>query len=372
MPVEKRDYYEVLGVSRTATDQELKSAYRQAALRHHPDRNPGIREAEERFKEAADAYTVLSDPQKRAAYDRYGHAGVSTPAGGFDPTGFPDLSEIFGEFFFGDMFGGGGRRGRNRAQRGEDLQYNLELSFDDAVRGLTAEIQIPRREVCGRCRGTGGEPEGGVTACPTCRGRGEIVYQQGFLSVRRTCSRCGGAGQVVRKPCGSCGGEGSVRRQRKLKIDVPAGVDSGTRLRLAGEGQPGVNGGPHGDLYVFMKVQEHAIFERRENDLHCTIPISMAQAALGAEIQAPTLDGAEPMKIPGGTESGTTLRLRHRGVPDVSGHGRGDLYIHLQVKTPPKLTREQRKLFEQLAEVLPVDNQPDKRGLFEKVKDYFM
>jgi molecular chaperone DnaJ len=369
--VEKRDYYEILGVSRSVTEPELKSAYRQAAMKFHPDRNPGSKESEEKFKEAAEAYSVLSDAQKRAAYDQYGHAGVSTSASGSPfEGGAPDISDIFGDLFFGDLFGGGRRR--SRAQRGDDLRYDLELSFEDAVRGMSVEIQVPRTEPCSRCRGTGGEPDDGVTTCPRCHGRGQVTFQQGFLSVRQTCSQCGGAGQIVRKPCTKCRGEGHTRSDRKLKVNIPAGVDDGQRLRLSGEGQAGANGGPSGDLYVFIKVEEHPIFERRDNDLHCTIPLNVAQAALGAEIQAPTLDGPEPLKIPEGTQAGATFRLRHKGVPDVNGHGRGDLYIHIQVKTPAKLTREQKRLFEQLSESLPVDNEPDKRGIFEKVKDYFM
>jgi molecular chaperone DnaJ len=368
--VEKRDYYLVLGIGREASEQELKSAYRQAALKFHPDRNPGSHDAEEKFKEAAEAYSVLSDPQKRAAYDHYGHAGVATSAAGngFE-GGFPDLSEIFGDFFFGDLFGG---RGRGRVERGEDLRYDLELTFEDAVRGFSADIQVPRQEACDHCRGTGGEPNGGVTTCPKCRGRGQIVFQQGFLSLRQTCSQCGGAGQVVRQACTKCRGQGYLQTERKLKINIPAGVDTGTRLRLSAEGQPGPGGGPPGDLYVFIRVDEHPVFERRDNDLHCTIPINIAQAALGVEILSPSLDGPIPVKIPEGTASGTTFRLKNKGVPDVNGRGRGDLYVHVQVKVPAKLTREQRKLFEELATVLPADNEPDKRGLFEKVKDYFM
>lgn len=371
----KRDYYEVLGIGREASEQELKSAYRQAALKYHPDRNPGDRQAEEKFKEAADAYSVLSDPHKRAAYDRFGHEGLSgVAAPGFDPTVFADFSDILGDFFglggFGDLFGGGGRR-RTRAQRGEDVRYDLEISFEDAVHGMTAEIQVPRQERCHRCNGKGAEPDGLVT-CPTCRGRGEIIYQQSFLSIRRTCSHCSGAGQVIRRPCSQCRGEGFLRTERKLKINIPAGVDNGTRLRLADEGQPGPNGGPAGDFYVFLNVAEHPFFERRENDLYCTIPVNVVQAALGAEIEIPTLDGPQPLKIPEGTQTGATFRLRNQGVPDVNGRGRGDLYIQVQVKVPARLTREQKRLFEQLRETLPADNRPNQKGLFEKVKDYFM
>jgi molecular chaperone DnaJ len=371
VPVEKRDYYEVLGVGREASEQELKSAYRQAALKFHPDRNAGNPESEERFKEAAEAYGVLSDPQKRAAYDRYGHAGVSATAGAnpFEGAGFPDLSEIFGDFFFGDMFGGG--RGRNRAQRGDDLRYDLELSFEDAVRGMTVEIQVPRQETCSRCHGTGGEPEDGITTCSRCRGRGQVVFQQGFLSMRQTCSQCGGTGRLIRRPCTQCHGEGYRRVERKLKVNIPAGVDNGTRVRLSNEGQAGANGGPPGDLYVFIRVGEHPVFERRENDLHCTVPINVAQAALGVEIEAPTLDGPAPLKIPEGVQSGATFRLKNKGVPDVNGRGRGDIYVHIQVRVPTKLTREQKKLFEQLAGTLPPADQPSGRGLFDKVKDHF-
>lgn len=375
LAVTKRDYYEILGIGREVSEQELRSAYRQAALRYHPDRNPGDKQAEESFKEAAEAYSVLSDPQKRAVYDRYGHEGLSgVAAPGFDPNVFADFSDILGDFFglggFGDLFGGGGRR-RTRAQQGEDLRYDLAVSFEDAVHGMAAEIQVPRQERCYRCNGKGAEPDG-LATCPTCRGRGEIIYQQSFLSIRRTCSHCGGAGQVIRRPCSQCRGEGHVRTDRRLKINIPAGVDNGTRLRLASEGQPGANGGPPGDLYVFLKVEEHPTFERRENDLYCTIPLNVAQAVLGTEIEVPTLDGPQPLKIPEGTQSGATFRLRSLGVPDVNGRGRGDLYVQVQVKVPARLTREQKKLFEQLRETLPADNRPAQRGLFEKVKDYFM
>jgi molecular chaperone DnaJ len=378
MNVAKRDYYEVLGVERSVDEQNLKGAYRKLALKYHPDRNPGDREAEEKFKEAAEAYSVLSDGQKRAAYDRYGHAGVQSAAagaggGGFDPGQFAGFEDILGEFFgFGDLFGGGGGRRRNRAQRGEDLPFELEISLEDVMKGMSADIQVPRMEACGRCSGKGAEPEDGLTQCPMCRGRGEIHYQQSFLTVRRTCSQCNGRGQIIRRPCKECKGEAYIRKEKKLKINIPAGVDNGTRLRLTGEGQPGANGGPPGDLYVLLKVKEHPIFDRENDDLHCTVPVNIAQAALGTEVDILTFDGLQTVKIPEGTQKGSKIKLKGLGVPHVQGHGRGDLFVNIDVKVPTKLSREQRKLFEQLRETLPAENEPSEKSLLDKVKDYFM
>lgn len=370
----KRDYYDILGVGRSAGDQEMKSAYRKLALKYHPDRNPNDPEAEERFKEAAEAYSVLTDADKRRTYDAYGHQGLGNAASqGFNPDAFSDFADIFGDFFgFSDLFGGSGGRRRSRTQRGDDVRYDLEISFEDSIRGLEAEIQVPRLEPCTRCKGTGAESEDGWTTCSTCRGRGEVFYQQGFLSIRRTCSTCNGAGKILRRPCKECKGEAYTQVTKKIKVKIPAGVDTGMKLRVGGEGQPGANGGPAGDLYVFLAVQPHPIFERREYDLHCVVPINIAQAALGVQIHVLTFDGLESMKVPDGIQSGETLRLRGKGVPFVNGGGRGDLVVHIEVRTPNKLTREQKRLLEQLRETLPAENDPQEKSLLDKLKDYFV
>jgi len=376
MNATKRDYYEILGVSRDCDDPGLKSAYRKLALQFHPDRNPNDQQAEERFKEAAEAYSVLSDPQKRAAYDRYGHQGLQGLGAnhGFDPSTFNDFSDILGDLFgFSDLFGGGARRGggRNRAQRGEDLRYDLEMSLEDTIRGLSVEIQVPRMDLCSRCQGSGAEKHDGLVSCPMCHGRGEVVYQQSFLQIRRTCSQCNGRGQIIRRPCTQCRGERQVRTERKLKVTIPAGVDTGTHLKLAHEGQSGFNGGPAGDLYVVVKVKEHPIFERQGDDLFCLVPLNVAQAALGTHINLLTFDGLETVKVPEGIQTGSRIRLKNLGVPRLQGSGRGDLFVQVDVKVPSKLTREQRKLFEQLRETLPEENEPHEKGLLDKVKDYF-
>lgn len=374
MSVAKRDYYEVLGVARDCDNEVLKGAYRKLALQHHPDRNPGDHHAEEKFKEAAEAYSVLSDPQKRAAFDRFGHQGVPTAAGGgFDANGFPDLGDILNEMFgFGEVFGGGSKQRRTRAQRGEDVRYDLDISFEDSMRGMAADLQIPRMEECGRCKGQGAEPEDGLTTCPMCRGRGEVIYQQAFLSVRRTCTQCSGRGQIIRRPCKECKGQAYLRRERKLKVNIPAGVDNGTQMRLSQEGQPGANGGPPGDLFVVLKVAEHPIFERHEYDLHCTVPVNIAQAALGCSVDVLTFDGLQHVKVPEGSQAGARLRLKGLGVPHLNSSARGDLFVHVSVKVPQKLTRDQRRLLEELRDVLPAENEPEEKSILDKVKDYFM
>ena len=376
MNATKRDYYEILGVQRDVDLSGLKNAYRELAKKYHPDRNPE-QDAEDKFKEASEAYSILSDPQKRAAYDRYGHQGLQGMGAsqGFDPNSFTDFSDILGDLFgFGDLFGGAGRRGggRGRSQRGEDLRYDLEINLEDSIRGLSVDIQVPRMEGCSRCQGTGAEKNDGLVTCPMCHGRGEVIYQQSFLQIRRTCGQCGGRGQIIRRPCTQCRGERYVRTERKLKVNIPAGVDTGTRLRLANEGQPGGSGGPAGDLYVVVKIKEHPIFERSGDDLHCTIPVNIAQAALGTEVNLLTFDGLETVKVPEASQTGSRIRLKNLGVPRLQGTGRGDLFVHVDVRIPNKLTREQRKLFEQLRETLPVENEPHEKGIIDRVKDYFM
>jgi molecular chaperone DnaJ len=374
------DYYEVLSVTRESTPEQIKSAYRKAALKWHPDRNPeNKKEAEEKFRQCSDAYGVLSDPQKRTIYDRYGHAGLNSrgfeTSGGFNSTIFEEFQDILGDFFGfeGAFGGGGGRRGRaQRGQRGADLRYDLTLSFEEAAAGVTSTIKLDRFENCELCHGTGAKPGSGMVACRTCGGRGQMAYQQGFFSISRTCPACQGSGQVVREACEKCRGQGRLQREKTLEVGVPAGVDSGTRLRMAGQGEPGVNGGPPGDLYIFLEVKEHPLFERRGADLYCTVPISFPQAALGATVKIPTLHGEEDLEIPEGTQSGQLFRKRAKGLPDPHG-GRGDLYVNVRVVVPSKLTREQKRALEQLGQTLKVDNKPAERSssFFDKVKDIF-
>ena len=371
----KRDYYEVLGVTRTVTEVELKSAYRKLALQYHPDRNPNNPDAEEKFKEVSEAYAVLADSDKRAAYDRFGHAGLGGAAGagaGFDPTVFQDFSDIFGEFFgFGDMFGGSGGRRRSRVQRGADLREDITLEFEQAFFGTETHVNVRRHEACEDCRGSGSAPGKGPTSCRACGGRGQVRYQQGFFSIARTCPTCQGTGSVITDPCSKCKGEGRVLRQRTVDAKVPAGVEDGTRIRFSGAGEVGQFGGPAGDLYVVLHVKEHAFFAREGNDLHCAMPISVAQAAMGAEIRVPTMDGEHALKIPEGTQPGTIFRIRHKGVPVLNSHGRGDLYVEVRVQVPTKLNKRQKELLQELDGLAKVDNQPMMRSLLDKVKDIF-
>jgi molecular chaperone DnaJ len=365
----------VLGVGRTATDVEIKSAYRKLALQFHPDRNPDNPDAEERFKEASEAYSVLADADKRAAYDRFGHAAVSGagagPAG-FDPTIFQDFTDIFGEIFgFGDMFGGGGGRSRTRAQRGGDMREDMDLEFDEAVFGVKKTVKIRRREICETCSGSGVEPGKSARTCEHCGGRGQVRYQQGFFSIARTCPDCKGTGQIVKDPCKDCKGEGRQVKARELEIKVPAGVEDGTRIRYSEQGESGVHGGPPGDLYIILHVKEHPFFERDGKDLFCVVPVSIPQAALGTEITVPTMEGEQKLKVPEGTQSGTRFRLRGKGVPSVNGHGKGDLFVEVRVQTPSKLNKRQRELLEELDSLTPVDNKPQRRSLFSRVKDIF-
>ena len=369
----KRDYYEVLAVSRTATDQEIKSAYRRLAVKYHPDKNPNDATAEEKFKEAAEAYSVLSDQEQRRRYDRFGHAGVSSSAGAgtWGAPGFGGIEDILGDLFgFGDVFGGGrGGSRRTSAQRGADLRYDLEISLEDAANGMTAQLRIPRLETCDTCKGSGAAAGSQPESCTTCQGSGQVRYQQGFFSVARTCHVCRGAGRVIKNPCTDCKGAGRVEREKQMEVKVPAGVETGSRLRVTGEGESGTHGGAPGDLYVVIHVAEHDQFERQGSNLYEAVPITFAQAALGADIMVKTLDDQEKLKIPMGTQTGTVFRLRGKGMPVLGGRGRGDLFVSVTVMTPTTLTREQRRLLEQLAEVENTDL--ENKGLVDKVRDIF-
>ncbi len=369
----KRDYYEVLGISRSASDTEIKSAYRKLALQYHPDRNPNNPDAEEKFKEASEAYSILCDADKRAAYDRFGHAGVGAAAGagGFNPFA-SDFSDIFGDIF-GEMFGVGPSTGqrRTRAQRGADLRADLTLTFEEAVFGKKTEIRFRKYEQCETCHGSGITPGKTATTCSACQGRGQLRYQQGFFTVARTCHHCSGTGQVISDPCRACQGQGRTLRELTKEINVPAGVEDGTRIRYQDEGEAGINGGPAGDLYVVLSVKNHEFFGREGTNLHCMIPISFPQAALGAELSIPTLEGDHTLKVPAGTQSGDELRLRGKGVPVLQGRGRGDIVVTIVVHTPTKLTKRQKELLDELAGSIHVENRPKARGLFSKVKEMF-
>ena len=370
----KRDLYEVLGVNRDASEDELKKAYRKLAMKYHPDRNPDNKEAEEKFKEAKEAYEMLSDPQKKAAYDRYGHAGVDPSMGaGPGAQGFDGFADAFGDIF-GDLFGGGGRGGRSNVYRGADLRYNLEITLEEAARGAEKTIRIPTVEECGTCHGSGAKPGTHPKPCPTCQGHGQVRVQQGFFSIQQTCPKCHGSGKIIPDPCRDCGGAGRTKKQKTLEVKIPAGIDDGMRLRHAGHGEPGLNGGPPGDLYVEIHIRKHAVFERDHDDLHCEMPISITTAALGGEIEIPTLEGMARLKIPAETQSGKVFRLRGKGIKNVRSHVHGDLMCHVVVETPVNLTERQRELlreFEEISSGNATRHNPKAQGWMDKVRDFF-
>ena len=370
----KRDYYEILEITKTATETEIKAAYRKLAVKHHPDKNPDDHTAEEKFKEAAEAYSVLSDQQKRAAYDRFGHQGVGAGAAGgagFGGAGFGNIEDIFDLFNFGDMFGGGrgGSSSRSSGQRGADLRYDLEITLEEAALGKEEKLRIPRLEKCDECDGNGAEKGTEPETCITCQGSGQTRYQQGFFSVMRTCPNCGGKGQIIKTPCKKCRGAGRVEKEKTIEIKIPAGVETGSRLKISGEGEGGTQGGGTGDLYVVIHVAEHELFERQDANLYSATPVTFAQAALGAEVKIKTLDGEEDLKIPAGTQTGTVFRVKAKGMPALGGRGRGDLFVAVTLITPKTLSKEQRKLLEQLAEIEDLDFQDE--SFIDKVRNIF-
>ena len=369
----KRDYYDILGISKDASATELKKSYRRVAMKHHPDRNPGDKAAEDKFKEASEAYEVLSDPQKRAAYDQFGHAGVDQSAGmggGAGAGGFGNFSDIFGDVF-GDIFGGG-RGGRGGPSRGADLRYNLQLSLEDAVRGTSVEIKVPTLVACDTCDGSGAKKGTSPKTCTTCGGMGQVRMQQGFFSVQQTCPSCKGTGTLITDPCPSCGGQGRMEETRKLSVKVPAGVDTGDRIRLSGEGEAGAAGGPAGDLYVEMHVKPHEIFQRDGRDLYCEVPVSFIDAALGGELEVPTLDGRVKLKVPSETQTGKLFRLRSKGVTPVRGGPRGDLMCRVVVETPVILTYYQNELLRVFKSTMKgCKNSPRQSSWFDGMKNFF-
>ena len=370
--MQKRDYYEVLGVDRGANEQDLKTAYRKLAHQYHPDKNPGDKSAEERFKEASEAYEVLSDPEKRQRYDRFGHLNGQNPFEGgfpFGGAGGATINDIFGDIF-GEMFGA--RRQQRGRPRGSDLRYHLEVAFEEAAFGVTSRIQIPRPRRCDTCKGSGAKPGTQPRTCQTCGGAGEIRLTQGFFSVARTCHHCGGAGRVIVEKCPDCGGVGMKREEATVEVKVPAGVDTGTRLKLSGEGEPAPQpGGLPGDLYVVIQVREHPIFRREETEVVCEMPISFTQAALGAHVDVPTLDGPAAIKIPAGTQSGKIFRLRGKGIPHLGSSARGDQHVRVVVETPTHLTKEQRELLERFATLSGEKTHPASRSFWDKASRLF-
>jgi molecular chaperone DnaJ len=369
----KRDYYEVLGVNRDASEEDIKKAYRKLAMKYHPDRNPDSKESEEKFKEAKEAYEVLSEADKRRAYDAYGHAGVNPQMGGMGgDAGFGGFAEAFGDIF-GDIFGGGGR-GRSNVYRGADLRYNLEITLEQAARGTETKIRIPAMEECDTCHGSGAKPGTHPKTCSTCAGQGAVRMSQGFFSIQQACPTCHGSGKQITDPCRACGGAGRVKRHKTLAVKIPAGIDEGDRIRLGGEGEAGVNGGPPGDLYVVIHLKEHAVFQRDGNDLHCQMPVSFAVAALGGDIEIPTLEGQAKVKIAAETQTGQVLRLRGKGIKGVRSSYPGDLLCEIVVETPVKLTERQKELlreFEELSLANGERHNPRAKSFMDKVREFF-
>ncbi len=373
------DYYETLGVSRDADEAALKSAYRKLAMKFHPDRNPGDESAEHRFKEINEAYDTLKDPQKRAAYDRYGHAaftqggmGHRGAGGGFGPDFGASMSDIFDDLF-GEFMGGGRNRGGSQARfRGSDLRYNLEISLEEAFAGATVDIDVPSLSTCETCHGTGAKPGTGMSTCPTCHGHGKVRAASGFFTIERTCPTCNGRGEIMDQPCTDCGGDGRRQQNRKLSVDVPKGIEDGTRIRLANEGEAGLRGGPPGDLYIFVSIKPHDLFKRDGADLYARVPIAMTTAALGGEFEVPTLDGARArVKVAPGTQAGQRIRLKSKGMPVLRQNQTGDLYVQLDVETPQNLNKRQRELLEEFEKLSTHDNSPTSDNFFEKLKGWF-
>ena len=372
----KRDFYETLGVAKNASDEEIKKAYRKLAMKFHPDRNPDSKQAEDKFKEAKEAYEMLSDPQKREAYDRFGHAGVDPNMGGAGGAGAGfsgGFSDAFGDIF-GDIFGGGRARSGPQVYRGADLRYNLDITLEQAANGFDTTIRVPSWDECDTCHGSGAKPGTSATTCGTCGGHGQVRMQQGFFSIQQTCPKCHGSGKVIADPCSPCAGSGRVKRNKTLEVKIPAGIDDGMRIRSTGNGEPGMNGGPPGDLYVEIHIKQHAVFQRDGDDLHCEMPISFAKAALGGEIEVPTLSGKVSFSVPEGTQSGKTFRLRSKGVKGVRSGFPGDLFCHVVVETPIKLTDRQKDLlreFEQLTAEGGAKHSPQSKSWMDKVKEFF-
>lgn len=372
----KRDYYEVLGVPRGATEEQLKQAYRSLAKKYHPDANPGDKSSEEKFKEVNEAYEVLSDPRKRKEYDQFGHAGVGAGAGGGFQGGFDmhDMGDVFSDIFEGFFGGGGGgrsSRAQTRARRGADLRYDLTISFMDSARGKEINLEIPRLETCGTCKGTGSKNQSPPKTCPTCHGAGQVRMSQGFFSLMRTCPTCGGEGTVVDNPCPACNGEGRKRTVRKIAVKIPPGVETGSRLKISGEGEAGLHGGPRGDLYVVIQVESHPLFNREDDHVVCEVPVPLTTAVLGGDIDVPTLTGLVSMKIPAGTQSGKVFRLRGKGFSNLRGLGSGDQLVTVRVETPTRLNERQRQILRDFARLAGEETQPAVREFAEKIREWF-